>query len=58
MKFCGPGQLEKEINRNSWLNSEADEELLFRTDLDLKWPRAMAKLGIDIGMLSTHAGNA
>ncbi len=54
----GPGQLEAEVSRNSWLNSEADEELLFNTDLDLKWPRAMAKLGVDITMLSTHAGNA
>lgn len=54
----GRGQLEEEINRNSWLNIEADEELLFRTDLDLKWARAMAKLGVDITMLSTYAGNA
>ncbi len=54
----GAGQLESEIQRNSWLNIEPDEELLFRTDLDLKWPRAMAKLGIDISMLSRHAGNA
>ena len=54
----GKGQLEDEINRNSWLNIEADEELLFRTDLDLIWPRAMAKLGVDITMLSTMAGNA
>lgn len=54
----GKGQLEDEINRNSWLNIEADEELLFRTDLDLKWARAMAKLGVDITMLSIHAGNA
>lgn len=54
----GRGQLEDEINRNSWLNIEADEELLFHTDLELKWPRAMAKLGIDITMLSTHVGNA
>ncbi len=54
----GKGQLEKEINRNSWLNIEPDDQLLFRTDLDLKWPRAMAKLGVDISMLSNHAGNA
>ncbi len=54
----GRGQLEKEIKRNSWLNVEADEVLLFRTDLDLKWPRAMAKLGIDITLLSSSSGNA
>ena len=54
----GQGQLEEEINRNGWLNIEADEELLFRTDLELKWPRAMAKLGVDITLLSSHSGNA
>lgn len=54
----GKGQLEEEINRNSWLNIEADDELLFHTDMDLLWPRAMAKLGVDITMLSTMAGNA
>lgn len=51
-------QLEEELNRNSWLSIEADEELLFRTELDLKWPRAMAKLGVDVTMLSTFTGNA
>jgi len=54
----GRGQLETEIKRNSWLNVEADEALLFRTDLDLKWPRAIAKLGIDITLLSSSSGNA
>ncbi len=54
----GKGQLEEEIGRNSWLNIEPDDQLLFRTDLDLKWPRAMAKLGVDISMLSSHTGNA
>lgn len=54
----GEGQLENEILQNSWLNIEADEELVFNTDLDLKWPRAMAKLGIDISMLSSDSGRA
>jgi len=54
----GNGQLEQEIKRNSWLNVDADDALLFCPDLDLKWPRAMAKLGIDIAMLSKFSGNA
>lgn len=54
----GRGQLENEILRNSWLTIEADEELVFRTDLDLKLPRALAKLGVDIRMLSSQFGNA
>ncbi|MEZ5758159.1 MAG: YqgE/AlgH family protein [Emcibacteraceae bacterium] len=54
----GRGQLENEILRNSWLSIEADDELVFRTKLDLKLPRAMAKLGVDMSMLSTEYGNA
>lgn len=54
----GRGQLENEIKRNSWLSIEADEELVFRTDLDLKFPRAMAKLGVDLSMLSSQFGSA
>lgn len=52
------GQLEKEILQNSWLSIEADEELVFRTDLELKFPRAMAKLGVDLSMLSSQFGTA
>lgn len=54
----GKGQLEDEILRNSWLTIEADDELVFRTDLELKFPRAMSKLGVDISMLSSHFGSA
>lgn len=54
----GPGQLEDEIHKNGWLTVEADENLVFHTDISLKWPRAIAKLGIDLTMLSTHAGHA
>ena len=52
------GQLENEILRNSWLSIEADEELVFRTDLEHKLLRAMAKLGVDISMLSSQFGTA
>ena len=54
----GRGQLESEIRKNSWLTIEADEELVFRTDLELKLPRALTKLGVDINMLSSECGNA
>lgn len=54
----GKGQLESEIRSNSWLTIEADEELVFRTDLDLKFPRAMTKLGVDLSMLSSQSGSA
>ncbi len=54
----GAGQLEREIQGNGWMIADADEEILFNTDLELMWPRAMAMLGIDIAMLSTEAGHS
>jgi len=54
----GPGQLEHEIQQNGWLCVPADETLLFDHRLDNRWEQAMAKLGIDINMLSTEAGHA
>ena len=54
----GGGQLEKEIQENSWLTAEGDEEIIFYTELEQKWLRAMTMLGIDVSMLSTEAGHA
>ncbi len=53
----GASQLEEEVANNVWMIAEPDEEILFNTELDLKWPRAMAMLGIDIAMLSSEAGH-
>jgi putative transcriptional regulator len=54
----GPGQLDSEFRANGWLQVPADSELIFDTDLETKWERAIAKLGIDPRMLSDTAGNA
>jgi putative transcriptional regulator len=54
----GPGQLDAELQANSWLNVSADPDLLFDPDLESKWARAMAKIGVDLGMLSGEAGHA
>lgn len=54
----GAGQLEQEIQSNSWLTADADDEIIFHTELEQKWPRAMAMLGVDISMLSIEAGHA
>lgn len=53
-----PGQLESEIQANGWLSVTADSELLFDIDIDSKWNRAIAKLGIDASMLSSEGGRA
>lgn len=54
----GPGQLDGEIQENGWLSAPADRELLFGTATDDKWEAAMAKLGIDTGMINRLSGDA
>ncbi len=53
-----PGQLEQELQQNSWLNIAADKEILFETPIELRWQKAAEKLGIDLGHLSTDVGHA
>ncbi len=54
----GPGQLDSEIRSNGWLHVAADSDLVFGSDLDDKWRRAMDKIGINPLMLSDDAGHA
>jgi putative transcriptional regulator len=53
-----PGQLEAEIQANGWLHSQADRGILFDDDLEAKYDRALAKIGIEAAMLSMDAGHA
>ena len=53
-----PGQLEQEIQENGWLHCAADPELIFGTDTDGKYDKALRKIGIDLGQLSSQAGHA
>jgi putative transcriptional regulator len=52
------GQLDAEIQANGWLLVPADVELVFGLDNDTKWERAIAKIGIDLTLLSSEAGHA
>ena len=54
----GPGQLDAEIQANGWLSLEADNSLVFGGDPKTVWQAALAKMGIDISMLSGDAGHA
>ena len=54
----GPGQLDQEIQANGWLSVAADDTLVFGTDPESLWQSALAKMGIDISMLSGDAGHA
>ena len=53
-----PGQLEQEIQQNGWLHCAADSELIFGGDIEHKYEKALRKIGIDPGMLSSEAGHA
>jgi putative transcriptional regulator len=53
-----PGQLDAEMQANGWLSVPADSDLVFGEDLEGKWQRALAKLGVDVTLLSTEAGHA
>ncbi len=54
----GPGQLDNEIQQNAWLNVPADDSLLFDTDIGSRWERAIAKIGVDLSLLSGDHGHA
>jgi putative transcriptional regulator len=53
-----PGQLETEIQSNGWLHCSADPDLIFGSDVDHKYERALEKLGVHVGRLSSEAGHA
>ena len=53
-----PTQLEAEIQANGWLHGPADAAILFDADVDSKYDRALAKIGVDPAMLSIEAGHA
>jgi len=53
-----PGQLEDEIQANGWLNCPANPELIFDSELDRKYTRALGSLGIDPIRLVNDSGHA
>jgi putative transcriptional regulator len=53
-----PGQLDAEIQANGWMLVPADSDLVFGIDNGGKWQRALAKIGIDLSLLSSEAGHA
>jgi putative transcriptional regulator len=54
----GAGQLEEEMGRNSWINVEAQPEIIFNTPVEQRYDKALSLLGIDPAMLSSDAGHA
>ncbi len=54
----GPGQLEREIAQNGWLECEATTDLVFDLPNADKWAEALRSLGVDPVSLSATAGHA
>ncbi len=52
------GQLESEIQANGWLHCPPDLNLLFDHDIEGKYERALAKIGVDPSHLVSDAGHA
>ncbi|WP_319530946.1 YqgE/AlgH family protein [uncultured Cohaesibacter sp.] len=53
-----PGQLEEELQSNSWLTCSADSSLLFDCTPEDRYERSLKLMGIDLSMLSSEAGHA
>ncbi|HRE20943.1 MAG TPA: YqgE/AlgH family protein [Rhabdaerophilum sp.] len=54
----GAGQLEREIQENTWLHGPVTQALIFSPDHDAKYDIALRQLGIDPAFLSQEAGHA
>lgn len=52
------GQLESEMEANSWISVPATRELIFEVANDSKWQRAATTQGIDILKLTSETGHA
>jgi putative transcriptional regulator len=54
----GAGQLELELRENVWLICDTDVSLVFDTNHDTKWQRALGALGVSAATLSSQMGRA
>lgn len=53
-----PGQIEHEMEENSWLHSPIEQEIIFNTPPELISSEVINKLGIDPNRISTQTGHA
>ena len=58
--YCGwsPGQLDKEIKSNDWLNYNGDDEVIFNKDYNLIWKKSIEDMGLNLSFLSEKSGLA
>ena len=53
-----PGQLEDEVEENSWISVPISSDLIFDSKNGEKWERAAMLEGVDLSKLSTTVGHA
>ena len=54
----GPGQLEDELRDNAWLTGDANTDIIFKTDVSVRWEHTLRLMGVDPALLSDTAGHA
>jgi putative transcriptional regulator len=54
----GPGQLEDEIIKNSWMTLSVDTSFLFDEEVSKKWTEAYKIIGVDPNKISFQSGRA
>ena len=54
----GPGQLEDELRDNAWLTGTASGDIIFKTEVAIRWESALRRMGVDPALLSDTAGHA
>jgi putative transcriptional regulator len=54
----GTGQLEAELQENTWIAASADPSILFDTPIEQRWSGAARLIGIDLSLLTNYAGHA
>jgi putative transcriptional regulator len=52
------GQLDREMQANGWLHCPSDPDLVFDPELDRKYERALARIGVNPSHLVSQAGHA
>ena len=53
-----PGQLERELSENAWLNGPADQAILFDLPPESRWKAAAQRVGVDLSTFTGGAGHA
>ena len=53
-----PDQKMAELRDNAWLTGTVNNELIFKTDIAVRWEHALRLIGVDPALLSGTAGHA